>query len=217
MSHATPVTCLTRMHRASWVALVICACSSNPGVPDGGPLPEADAGADAGLVFDAGSTADAGRDAGVDAGFDAGVDAGADAGPEVDAGRPPVVCMGACDPTGTYSLTVNVTSCLVRTHQLTITRSTTIDGGLDVTSTVPGALCGVGTFSAVSDGTCTLRVSGGLSCSSPATFNEVNGFEYSAEFSACGTDAVIRFKRFYCEGDPNGSWRTYQATLRRMP
>lgn len=69
-------------------ACLIAACSPPMPMLDGGT--EVDAGRDASVAFDAGST-DAGTDAGVDAGVDAGrpdagIDAGFDAGPPQDAG-----------------------------------------------------------------------------------------------------------------------------------
>lgn len=185
-----------------------------------------------GQVTDAGMTpntpGDAGQDAGSPPSPDAGVpndggtlDGGAMTDGRVDGGAAPpdagspVVCTEPCDPTGRWMLSVSEQSCLDRSHVLTIKPSTTLDGGFEVSGSV-STICGSGAFSVRVNTDCAMEVSGVAACIA-GPFSESNGFDYSAEFSACGTEAVVRFRRSWCEGDPNGSWRTYRATLRRQP
>lgn len=110
-------------------------------------------------------------------------------------------------------LSVSDQSCLDRSHVLTIKPSATLDGGFEVSGSV-STICGSGAFSVRVNTGCAMMVSGVAAC---IAGGESNGFDYSAEFSTCGTEAVVRFRRSWCEGDPNGSWRTYRASLRRQP
>lgn len=181
-------------------------------------------------VADAAMTADAGQDAGALAPVDAGVptdgggafdgggpitDSGVDGGAApLDAGSP-AVCTEPCDPTGRWMLSVSEQGCLDRSHVLTIKPSTTVDGGFEASGSV-STICGSGAFSVRVNAGCAMVVTGVAACIA-GPFSESNGFDYSAEFSACSTEAVVRFRRSWCEGDPNGSWRTYRATLRRQP
>ena len=198
--------------RLLFLLTLVAACTPQSPVADAAMTP-ADAGVDAGspLSVDAGAPTDAGVFDGGGAITDGGVDGGA---APFDAGNP-VVCAEPCDPTGRWMLSVSEQSCLDRSHVLTIKPSATVDGGFEASGSV-STICGSGAFSVRVNTDCAMVVTGVATCIA-GPYSEANGFDYSAEFSACGTEAVVRFRRSWCEGDPNGSWRTYRATLRRQP